>query len=80
MPRAAALLHHLDHAAVLKHEVVGGDFAARRAQTIERDGRIDHAGIVDEDHIGAHAVLAFAVVRRRPDVGNDRSFCCESTA
>ena len=44
--------------------------AAGCAEAIERHRRVVHAGIVQQDYIGPHAVLAFAMVRRRPHFGD----------
>ena len=71
MPGAAAFLHHLDDAAVLEHEVMGRNFAAAGFEEFERRLGVRHAGVVQHDHVRPPAVLAFAVIGRGHDFGND---------
>src|SRR5262245_49796671 len=79
MPRAAGFGHHLDHAAVFEHQIMGGYFAARGTQTVERDLRIEHARIVQQDHIRPHPAAALAMIRRRAHLGDHAGFCWEHT-
>ena len=80
VPSAAGFRHHLHHAAVFEHQIVRGYFAAGCAQAIERDRRIDHAGIVQQDHIGPHRVAALAMIGRRPHLGDHTRLCWEHGA
>ena len=52
MPGAPLFRHQLDDAAVLEHDVVRGDFARRRAQTLTAACGVAHAGVVQHDHVG----------------------------
>ena len=71
VPCAPRLRHQLDDVAVLQHDIVRGDFARGRAELPDRGVIVAHAGVVQHDHVGLGAVLALAVVRRRPDLSDD---------
>ena len=71
MPGAASFLHQLEDAAVLEHKVMRRHFARGRAQSVQRLGGVRHPGVVEQNHVGALAALAIAVIGRGPDFGND---------
>ena len=79
MPCAPALLHELHDAAVLMHKIVAGDLAAGRFEQFERGVGISHAGVVQQNHIGAPVVLAIAEIRRRIDFGDNARVRCKHT-
>ena len=71
VPRALALRHALDDAPVRKHDVVGRHLGVRIAQPRQRRLIVGHAGVVQQDHIRLHAILALIEIGRRNDVGDD---------
>ena len=52
MPGALGFGHALHDAAVLQHDVMGGNVGARRAQPRDRAFHVRHAGVVQHDHVG----------------------------
>src|SRR5581483_9807403 len=49
-----------------------GDVGARGAQLRNRALHVRHAGVVQEDHVGQAALVSFAEICGRNDVGGDR--------
>src|SRR5579872_2824379 len=49
-----------------------GDVGARGAQLRNRALHVRHAGVVQEDHVGQTALVSFAEICGRNDVGSDR--------
>ena len=71
VPRAAAFLHRLHDAAVLEHEIMGRNFAAVLVSSASAAFERSHPGVVQENHVRPPPVLAFAVIGRGHDFGND---------
>ena len=71
VPGAPLLRHALHDAAVLEHHVMRRHFALRRAQPLERRFAGPHAGVVQQDHVGLAPELAFVVIGRGLDLGDD---------
>ena len=72
VPGALGLGHALHDAAVLQHDVVGGDLGAGGAKAGDRALDVGHAGVVQQDHVGRAALVPLAAIRRRDHVGGDR--------
>ncbi len=75
MPGPPRLGHQLQHAPVLEDEIVAGHLRQRVAQLLqrERERRILHAGIMQNQTVGQATILPLAVVGRRMDLEGDRT-------
>ena len=72
MPGALGFRDALHDAAVFQNDVMRGNLGARGAQPRDRAFHVGHAGVMQQDHVGQAALVPFAGIRRRDDVGSDR--------
>src|SRR4029079_3910650 len=70
VPSAPLFRNALHDVTIFHHYVVRGHFTEGRAQMLERELGLAHAGVLEDEHIGLAAALALAVVGRSLDLGD----------